>query len=693
MLSLNDQINKLHLVGPSTEGALRHLGVQTVADLLYYFPREWQDLSKLQKIATIQPNEIANLQATVKKVSARRTPVRKMHLLEALLEDDSGSIKAVWFNQPFLKNSLQENREYYFSGKAQIYETPGKRAELQLQNPTFELKKPETIHTAGIIPVYQLTEGLTQKQLRYWLKLALVTLPSLEDPLPPALRQSLGLVDLKTAIKNIHFPVSGEVLQAARLRLSFDELFLFQLALQSFKQKLRLLPAPQIPFDTELIKRFVAGLPFRLTNSQRLATWEILQDLQKPHPMNRLMEGEVGSGKTVVAGLAMLQVAAMGYQTVLLAPTEILAWQHHQTLKTLFAREPELPLALLTRSRKIGALSDIAAGTTRMIIGTHALLQEHIKFQKIGLLVVDEQHRFGVKQRSQLQNSGKEVLVPHLLSMTATPIPRTLALAFYGDLDISQLKELPMGRKKIITRLVEPENRPAAYEFIRKELGAGRQAYVITPLIEESDTLGVKSAILEAEKLKTEIFPEFQIGLLHGRLPAKGGSASGGKASKEQVMHDFREGKIQILVATSVVEVGVDIANATIMLVENAERFGLAQLHQLRGRVGRSALQSYCLLFAESSTASTRERLEAVVKSNDGFALAERDLELRGPGEIMGLKQSGYIPFRIAKLTNRKLVKLAKLEAEKFLREYPDLGDFPHLKQKVETISRDAHLE
>ncbi len=690
MLSLNDEINKLRLVSPQTERALRHLGISTVKDLLYYFPRDWQDLSEIQTISQIRPNEKINIRARIKKLSQYRTPRRRMNLTQALLEDQTGNIVAVWFNQPFLKNVLHEGKEYYFSGKAQIYET------LQLQNPSFELVKEDTIHTAGIISVYELTEGVTQKQLRYWLKQALAVLPQVREYLPDLLRNKLRLPLLAEALKHIHFPTSPDTLETARQRLSFDELFLFQLVLQSYRGRLKLLKAPLISLNTQLIKKFVMSLPFKLTASQRVAAWEILKDLKKPYPMNRLLEGEVGSGKTVVAGVAMLEVASAGWQSVLLAPTEILAWQHYETLRELF-KNTNMEIALLTRSHKVNFRPPISVLRLPIVIGTHALLQEHVKFQRIGLLVIDEQHRFGVAQRSRLQTANQQGLVPHLLTMTATPIPRTLALAFYGDLDISQLRELPKGRKKVITKLVEPDKRSLAYEFVRKEIERGRQVYIVTPLIDVTEAFRppdgrlkpsatlteAKAATTEAEKLK-KIFPQFQISLLHGRLKGE---------EKKKIIADFNSGVIQILVSTTVIEVGVDVPNATIMWIENAERFGLAQLHQLRGRVGRSDLQSYCLLFAEDPSEITRARLEAVVNSTDGFELAEKDLELRGPGEVMGTRQSGYIPFKIAKLSDRKLIKLAKDEAEALLKNDPELAKTPLLKPKVEALAKDAHLE
>ena len=717
MLSWSDSVNKLHLVSPSAEGALLSLGIKTLRDLVYHYPRQWQDLSDVQPIATARPGENLNVRAAIKKLSEHRTKWRRMHLTEATLEDETGTIAAVWFNQPFLKRVLKPGKAYYFTGKVQNYESKGR---LQLQNPAFELVKEETIHTAGIVPVYPLTEGITQKQIRYWISQALQDVPALPDHLPAPLLERNRLPALSAALRNIHFPKNSADLELAKKRLTFDELFVFQLALLSFKSNLKNLPAPVIPFEVETIKSFVTSLPFTLTPSQRLAAWEILQDIQKPNPMNRLLEGEVGSGKTVVAGLAMFQTARRGWQSVLLAPTEILAWQHYQTIKNLLAHA-DIPIALLTRghkasslsvvarnemtkqsqeesaacsssARKDSLLSDIADGKTKGIVGTHALLQENVRFRKIGLLIVDEQHRFGVKQRGTLLRAEDRELVPHLLSMTATPIPRTLALTLYGDLDISMLRELPKGRKKIITRLVAPEKRAVAYDFIAKKLKEGRQMYVVTPLISphlssptggEELKEGVKAATAEAEKLK-EIFPSFRVGLLHGRLKA---------AEKQTVMAAFKNGKLDILVSTTVIEVGVDVPNACIMLIENAERFGLSQLHQLRGRVGRGEHQSYCLLFAEAATEYTLERLQAVVNSTDGFALAEKDLELRGPGEVIGTKQSGYLPLRIATLSDRQTSKLAKNEAETLLKSSPELKEYSLLKEKVEAVAKDAHLE
>ena len=859
---LQDSVSKLHLLKPEHEKALGKFGIKTIGDLLQHFPRDWQDLSDIKKIADIRPGEKINIRARVKHISNPGFRFRRVKLTEALLEDDTGNVVAVWFNQPYLKNTLKIGSEYYFSGKAQIYSAK-KTATLQLQNPTFELVKTENIHVAGIIPVYQLTEGITQKQFRYWLKQGLEALADNTDLLPQTVRTRLKLLDLNVALRNIHFPEDNGTLEAARARLAFEELFLFQLAFQSYKKTLKSLPAPAISFDTKLVSGFVKSLPFALTHSQRLAAFEILKDLALPHPMNRLLEGEVGSGKTVVAGLAMYATAYAGLQSVLLAPTEILALQHYETLKKLFAHA-DIEIALVTRSHKIQPPT--SNFQPPIVIGTHALLQEKIEFDNIGLLVVDEQHRFGVKQRqtllrrstpiekqintdvntdllykdltykirgaifsvyNELGPGHKEIIyhkallaeltkqslafdtekilpveyngekvgiykpdvivdnkiileikaiaflggleqkqiwsylkgsayklallvnfggrelqikriihdvsrlnqresasnlrksaleVPHLLSMTATPIPRTLALAFYGDLDISRLKELPSGRKKIITKLVSPDKRAIAYEFIRKELARGRQAYVIVPLVGEPQTnadftrtnadmfpsplqfggqAGVgrvadrpgevekKSVAAESEKL-TKIFPEFQIGTLHGRMSGE---------EKKGAMDDFSANKIRILVSTTVVEVGVDVPNATIMIIENAERFGLATLHQLRGRVGRGRFQSLCILFAETNSDPSRERLQAVVNSTDGFALAEIDLKLRGAGEILGTKQSGYIPFKIAKLSDHKAIELAKQEALGLLAQDPKLTQYPGLAEKVAEISKEAHLE
>ena len=687
MANLNDLVSKLNLVKPEHAEALGRLGIKTVKDLLYHFPRDWEDLSEIKKISEIRPGEKISIKARVKHLSSPGFPFRPVNITEALLEDETGNVVAIWFNQPYIKNSLRAGNEYYFSGKGQIYAAK-KQQSLQLAHPTFEMVKEETIHVAGLIPVYQSTEGITQKQIRYWLKQALDSLPELSDILPENLKKKMKLIGHTEAIKNLHFPRSGAHLKKAKNRLAFEELFLFQLAFQSYKKTLKNLPAPAIAFDKDLVSRFVEKLPFDLTASQRLSAWEILSDMSKPHPMNRLLEGEVGSGKTVVAGLAMLEAATAGYQSILLAPTEILAWQHYQTLEKLFSHTT-INISLQTRSHKIGEIKDI-------VVGTHALLQENVRFQKIGLLVVDEQHRFGVKQRAKLQNTDQG-LVPHLLSMTATPIPRTLALAFYGDLDISKLKELPSGRKKVITRLVAPENRQVAYEFIRKELGRGRQAYVVVPLVGETTELSplpnpppqgegntndTKSVITEVEKIR-KIFPEFTVGMLHGRMKGE---------EKKKIMQEFKNNKTQILVSTTVVEVGVDVPNATVMIIENAGRFGLSQLHQLRGRVGRSNLQSLCVLFAGLYSETTRERLTAVVGSNDGFELAEIDLKLRGAGTMLGTKQSGFIPFKIASLSDVKTIESAKKEAQAFL-EQDGLASYPTLANKVAEISKEAHLE
>lgn len=666
---------------PSYQKALNYLGVKTLEDLISYFPRDYQDLTIVSTIAQARPNEKVTIRARIKKIAVRYGKWRRMSIVEGLLEDQTGNIVAVWFNQPFLRHTLQEGREYYFYGKAQIYARSGQHS-LQLAGPTFEIVKDDTIHTAGIIPVYELTAGITQKQLRYWLKSTLDGLGQIEDHLPELLRAKLHLPRLQRAIRDIHFPKNYKATKEARDRLAFDELFVFQLALLSYKRKLKTFPAPPIPLRTEIVAEFVKTLPFKLTHSQRLAVWEILRDLSGVHPMNRLLEGDVGSGKTVVAGLAMLCAAACDYQAVLLAPTEILAFQHYQTLLRLY-QDSEFQPVLLTRSHKHGDIEGVASGRAKIVIGTHALLQEKIRFKRIGLLVVDEQHRFGVKQRSRLLQ-GADGSIPHLLSMSATPIPRTLALAFYGDLDISKLSEQPAGRKPIVTRLILPENRFQAYEFIRQEIERGRQAYIITPLIDESDKIQLRSAMLEAARLQKDIFPHLSIGLLHGQMKGE---------EKRNVMDKFKDGEHHILVSTTVVEVGVDVPNATVMVIENAERFGLSQLHQLRGRVGRSEHQSYCFLFAENMNPTTKKRLEAVVRCGDGFKLAEIDLELRGSGEIIGTRQSGFIPFRLARLSDSALIKKAKEQAEQVLDREGFLDKYPNLLAKVQMLANITHLE
>jgi len=628
---------------------------------------------------------VGTCRGRVELIKNTRSFHKRKNITEALISDNSGSIKVVWFNQPFLTKILKVGNEIFLSGKVDF-----DRYGIHLTSPSYEKvdAKGETIHTARIVPVYRTTESLTNKQIRFLVKLVAPLASKVHDWLPVEVKKDIGLIDLNQALKQIHFPENINLVKAARHRLKFNELFLVQLQNLLLKNNLQKSVAPKIIFHEEETKKFTTALSFKLTNGQRQAAWEILQDVEAGKPMNRLLEGDVGSGKTIVAAIAVLNVFLNGYKTMLMAPTEILARQHYNTFRNLFSGL-NMRVGLVTRSekkmnRENGEKNNDAEfiiNNSDLVIGTHALIQDGVEINKLGLAIVDEQHRFGVKQRQALKGNKEN---PHFLSMTATPIPRTMSLAFYGDLDISVMKELPVGRKKILTKVVPPEKRGAAYEFVKKEIKNGRQVFVICPLIDPSDKLGVKSAKEEYKKLSREIFPELKIGLLHGKMKSE---------EKERVMREFLENKINILVSTSVVEVGVDVPNATIMMIEGAERFGLAQLHQFRGRVGRLDFQSYCFLFSDSDGEEAAKRLLVMTTCNDGFVLAEKDLEFRGPGEIWGVRQSGMPDLQIATLADYAIIKEAKTAAENFLKEDPDLVKYPDLRDKLGNFLGKVHLE
>ncbi len=629
-----------------------------------------------------------------------------MFITEAFVEDRSGAIKAVWFNQPYLANTLKEGLTVSLSGKVSFDKN------LYLSNPAYEKISPPPLggaggdfflrHTGRLVPVYPETAGLTSRYLRYLISLFLPALAQLTDWLPLEVKKSQRLIDLPAALRQIHFPSSTRAAEQAKRRLAFEELFLLQTFVLTQRVKWQQKRAIKISFNERLIKDFVAKLPFKLTQAQRQAAWEILQDLAKPRPMNRLLEGDVGSGKTVVAAIAALEAARAGWQVALMAPTEILARQHFQTLNQLLSGH-NLKVCFLSSSEtkqnakeainKKSLLAKIKSGQINIVVGTHALIQQQVSFKNLALAIVDEQHRFGVMQRAALQKNitllkdGLPEQVPHLLSMTATPIPRTLALTIYGDLELSLLNEMPKGRPAIITKIVPPTKRTAAYDFIRQEIKAGRQAFVICPRIElpeENNQDEIKAVKEEYRRLSQEVFPDLKLTMLHGKLKP---------VEKAKVMADFSAGRTDILVSTSVVEVGIDIPNATVMMIEGAERFGLAQLHQFRGRVGRGPHQSYCLLFTDSSSQTTQSRLKALVTCRNGFELAEKDLALRGPGQFFGTSQSGLPDLPMASLIDMILIKQARTEAAKILQQDPELKKYPLLKDKLKKFQTTIHLE
>jgi ATP-dependent DNA helicase RecG len=694
-MELNDSLSVLPLGKPKLLKTIQEsMGLQNIQDLLLYFPSRYLDFSKFTNIQDLEPGEVVTVRGIVKSIAARFSFHTRSSLAEAVISDQTGSIKVVWFNQGYVAKSLRNGDEVLLSGKVASYKNI-----LQLTNPIYEKLTAEHIHTGRLVPVYKLPEGVFPKTFRTLVHAALPAASSLRDLLPSSIRKTRNLLDLKTTVWHMHFPDNATLLHAATRRLSFEENFVQQLAVATYKRDLKRLAAPSISPNFDGIKKAITNLPFTLTDDQKKALWHILQDLEHKHPMNRLLQGDVGSGKTIVALLAALEVVAHNLQVVILAPTEVLANQHYESIARTLEQIAigHTPPSLFTRTfhivngektTKHSAVEALANGTAQIIIGTHALLESEISFHSLALVIVDEQHRFGVAQRRaitgmrlQKSTNSKRYWHPHLLSMSATPIPRSAALALYGDLDITVIDELPKDRLPIKTWLVPEHKRKGAYEFVEKEIKAGRQAFIITPLVGESDRLAVKSAKAEFKRLAKDIFPTFSLGLLYGSMKS---------AEKEKVMSAFAQGTIHILVSTSVVEVGIDIANATVMLIENADRFGLAQLHQLRGRVGRSTHQSYCFLFSE--TASSAERLELFAKTRSGFTLAEYDLKTRGFGSLFGDSQTGF-QFKYGAFMDAETITEAKESAEELLAQDPLLKKYPLLGKLVFPLSKNIHLE
>lgn len=736
-------------VGPGFLNRLKKLGIETVKDILWHFPARYEDFSQIYKIADLQPGQHATIQGTIEDIKTERTWRRRMTIVEAIIADESGSIRAVWFNQPYMTTSLRVGRVANFAGKVSL----SQEGEVYLSHPAYEpinrgyvqidadhqrssMSKPafigETKHTARLVPIYPETRGLTSKGIRFLVQPVLKNLEELQEWLPKKILEANSFPEINAALNDIHFPEEIENALTAKRRFAFEDLFLLQL--YNFRQKLKLAREKSWAIHTDIahLKNLIAGLPFELTVSQKKSLWEIIQNLEKSRPMNRLLQGDVGSGKTVVAALAAIITAENGLQTAFMAPTEVLARQHFETLKKLFAKispAHQPSVGLLTASaakilhetdaeenaKKEDVCKKLENGEVKIAIGTHALIQRSVTFEKLGLVIVDEQHRFGVKQRAALvqresaSDPRQSALVPHFLSMSATPIPRTLMMTVFGDLDISTITELPIGRKEIITKIVPPTKRKDAYDFIREQVKSGRQVFVICPRIEPSQTgadsdsrtgadsreftksprqsamlWDVKSVKEEYEKLSKKVFPDLKVAMLHGKLKPK---------EKEKIMGDFRGGKTDILVSTSVIEVGVDIPNATIMMIEGADRFGLAQIYQFRGRVGRGEYQSYCFLFTDSSSKSTAQRLKAILEAKNGFELAERDLKIRGPGEFLGEVQAGMPDYAMHALQDIELVKSSREAAAQVLKSDTSLQKHPALKARIVEFEKALHLE
>jgi ATP-dependent DNA helicase RecG len=654
-------------VGEASARLLGLIGVRTVGDLLKRLPRRYMDYSQEYPIAHAFYGQEGTVKGTIRAIEEKRIPGKKS-MVVAEIVDDTGALTATWFS-PYVARVLYPGAQVVLSGKF-----GERRGHLVLEGPEFELLDADLLHTGRIVPVYGLTKGLYQKQLRGFVSKALdACVPNLVEFVPETVRTRARLLPLATATRAIHFPPDDATLKAARHRLGFDEFFLLQLGMQQRKHQWQTeTPGHAFTVDEGPLERFFNVLPFALTAAQRRVLADIVADMRRPQAMSRLVQGDVGSGKTVVAAAAMLAAVAEGFQATLMAPTAILAEQHARTLTRLYAALPEEErphVRLLIGSTGTKERRAIAAGLTDgtidLLVGTQAIIQTGVEFARLGFATVDEQHRFGVIQRATLRSKGHN---PDLLVMTATPIPRSLALTLHGDLDVSVIDELPPGRQAIITRAGGPDDRPSEYEAIRAEVQAGRQAFVICPLVEESEQIEAKAATEEWERLRTEVFPDLRVALLHGRMRP---------AEKDRVMAEFRDREYDILVATAVIEVGIDIPNASIMLIEGANRFGLSQLHQFRGRVGRGAAQSYCILIAEDTSVNAQTRLEAMVETQDGFVLAQKDLEMRGPGEFLGTRQSGLPELQVAELADVRLLETARREAERTLADDPTLAAPP----------------
>lgn len=730
VITLDTPLNLIAGIAPKVLAHLKKLGINTVYDLLWHFPTRYEDYTKITKIADLKPGENVTIRGEVRNVALKRAWKSYMPIVEATVTDETGGITLVWFNQPFMAKALHVGTQANFAGKVFTNKTG-----IHIANASYEVLRGTSVatHTAGLIPVYPETRGLTSKGIRYLIKQFFEVLPKQPDFIPEEILKANNLPSLDYALRHIHFPHNNDQVKDAKTRFAFEYVFLLQLNNLKLRSELAAEHAPELAPEQKKLQAIINSLPFTLTQSQQQSLDEILADLRRGTPMNRLLQGDVGSGKTAVAAVAAVVTAEEGYQSVFMAPTEVLARQHYHTLTKIFKKFTG-GIALITGSEarlhhedaleekisKPKLIQAIEAGKVKIIVGTHALIASSpakgkakkselkIKFPKLGLIIVDEQHRFGVRQRQALtgrqetgkQKAGKGVL-PHFLSMSATPIPRTLSLAIFGDLDVSTINELPKGRKAIITKIVDPINRPKAYGFIKQQIAAGRQAFFIYPRIESEPVQGelttelltkdkktivaeVKAVKAEYERLSKTVFPDLRVAMLHGKMKP---------AEKTKIMAEFKAGKTDVLISTSVIEVGVDVPNATIMVIEGADRFGLAQLYQFRGRVGRGEHQSFCFLFADATGETTMARLNALLEAKNGFELAEKDLELRGPGQFLGDKQTGMPDVAMDSISDVRLVKAARDSAQKILEKDSTVAAYPALKAKLDEVASKVHLE
>jgi len=707
-LAPSSPVTRLRGVSRGYAHKLGRLGIVTVGDLLYHFPHRYHDYAAVRPINQLVVGEEQTVIATV--WSAGETTMGRRKAAEAIVGDNTGTLRLIWWGQTHVARLLRPGMQAAFSGRVSVF-----RGQRQMENPEWEPLDAKSLNTRRLVPVYPSTEGLPQKSLR---RLAWQALEAcahrMPEALPEEVRRRLGLPPVGEALRQIHFPETQEEAQRARRRFALEELLVIELGVVGRKKAWQEgAKAPSLSLPPEVLEGFVSSLPFELTGAQRRAIVQVLADLGREVPMSRLLEGDVGSGKTVVAAAALLAAAHSGWQGAMMAPTEILAEQHFRTLRRLLGARDEdgddgpwfslegpgytvveppymgrpLRLALLVGSlrqgEKAAVQGAIARGEADIVVGTHALIQEQVRFPRLGLAVIDEQHRFGVVQRAALREKGR---APHVLVMTATPIPRTLALTIYGDLDITVLDEMPPGRPPVKTYVLRPHQRRLAYDFIRRHIRQGRQAYIVCPLIEESEAVAARAAEAEYERLSRQVFPDLRLGLMHGRMSPR---------ERDEAMRRFRDGELDILVTTTVVEVGVDVPNATVILIEGADRFGLAQLHQLRGRVRRSHHQSFCILLSENPSEEAQERLRIVETVHDGFRLAEEDLRLRGPGEYFGVRQSGFPDLKVASIADVELIELARQEAARILERDPELAAPEHrvLAQRLRALQETLTAE
>jgi len=684
--ALNAPVTVLPGVGPKHGETLKHLGLETLEDMLYFFPRRYDDYSQLKTINRLEFGEQVTVIGTIQSTNTRKVRNGRMNITEGIISDGTGNLRATWFNQPWMAKKLRPGVQVVLSGKIEQY-----LGRISMSNPEVEQIEQQNLHTNRIVPVYPLTANITQRWLRklmhqvitYWA-------PQLADPLPKIMREDEDLVELSQAILQVHFPDSKKKLQEARYRLAFEEILYLQLGMLEQKRTWRERTAQTFMVPQDWMDLRISQLPFELTSAQKRSLSEVRADLASGHPMNRLLQGDVGSGKTVMAALAIAMIVRDGSQAALMAPTSILADQHYASMKNFLTgqngllkeHQVRLMIGATPESEKQDIRQGLSSGEIKLVIGTHALIEDPVSFSDLQLTIIDEQHRFGVQQRAALRSKGEN---PHLLVMTATPIPRSLALTVYGDLDLLIMDEMPPGRQVVETHLMLPREQERAYSLIHNQVAEGNQAFIIYPLVGDKDSADLflvqedsKAAIDEHQRLQKEIFPDLKLGLMHGRLKPD---------EKEQVMAQFRSGEYQVLVSTSVVEVGVDIPNATVMLIESANRFGLAQLHQFRGRVGRGDAKAYCLLIPDSDDTAENERLSAMVETNDGFALAEVDLNQRGPGDFLGTRQSGYTKqLQMASLTDLQLIEKAQHTAKKIHDQDPELR-LPEHAQLASTLA------